>query len=240
VKVTAGRRTFTRSRTIAGALPILAVLAVAPARASAQQVPPGTWRGRGSTVRTSDLGEAVLSVHYETDFAFVADAAGNVKGEATVRYTMSLDDSRFRTIVAQVQGRINEGIGLTPSPGLVALLGGMGTFRDVVGIQAGYEGGTVVREGPIRGRVTPTTVHLEWASAPAPLTYHVTQVHANRERPGPARTAPAYSPWIADGVVRRIGGELWRASVPEPRRSAKRGATVFSTEWSADRVGSGR
>src|SRR5262249_8681773 len=142
------------------------------------QVPSGFWRGTGSADRVSDLKWINLLVHYDSDFSFTTDIAGNVNGNATVRYTLRVDDAQLRTLLANSNALTNEQIARTPIGGMpIGSILGMATkYRDLVGLEGSYNGGTVVRKGPIKGRVQADQLHLEWASTPTTLPYTIYKV----------------------------------------------------------------
>jgi len=200
------------------------------------QVAPGFWRGSGSTDKISDLKWIKLLVHYDSEFSLTANAAGNVDGTATVRYTLRVDDTQLRTLLTNFSGLADSQIGATqlPSAGTIGSLMGLNTrFHELKSIEGSFSGGTVVRQGRIRGRLSGNELHLEWAAPPAAIPYTMYKVYALRREPFKTETAPAYSPWIVDATVSQPAAGHWEASVPASSSVKKSATSVWTVSWSA-------
>src|SRR4051812_16719840 len=156
-------------------LPLLVFTAAAHAGSTA---PAGFWRGTGSVDRVSDLKWIDLVVRYDSDFSFTTDVAGGINGKATVRYTLRVGDDRLRTLLANTNALTNEQLARTPIGGVAigSVLGMATRYRDLVGLEGSYNGGTVIRRGPIKGQVQGDRIHLEWAATPTTLPYSICKV----------------------------------------------------------------
>lgn len=220
--------------TLLGLVSVIQLFVFSTARA---QVPPGFWRGTGSTDRISDLKWINLVVHYDSEFSFKTDIAGRVDGTATVRYTLRVDDTQLRTLLAR-STLPDMTLALTPIPGAGTLgsVMGMAThFKELQGVDGSYNGGTVVRQGRIKGQFIGQQLHLEWASSPTTIPYTMYKLYALRQEPFKTDTSPAYSPWIVDATVSEPAKGHWEAGVPEGSSRKKTQTSLWTVFWSAHR-----
>ena len=196
------------------------------------EVPPGFWRGQGSTDRLSDLTWIKLIVHYDSDFSFVTDRAGNVDGTATVRYTLKVDDARLRELLSTVNSVSGAGLRNLPAT-LGSFLGSTTKLVDLQGLSGSYNEGVVVRQGHIKGHIQDNQLHLEWASSPPSLPYTIYKTYPFRREMFRRDTGPAYSSWIVDATVSEPSKGHWEAVVPISTSTKKTATTVWTTVWSA-------
>jgi hypothetical protein len=201
-----------------------------------QSPPPGFWRGQGSTDRTSDLQWVNLLIHYDSEFTFSTDREGKISGKATVRYTLRVDDGRLRALLAQYNGVVSLPLGMVPAAGGVSLgtfLGVGAKYADLQGVSGSYDGGTVVRQEPIKGQLKGNELHLEWATVPEKMPYKTYRVYATRREVLGSGEGPAYSPWSEDAVVSQPSPGHWEAALPASAMMKKSGKTSWTTAWSA-------
>jgi hypothetical protein len=204
-------------------------------RCTLAQTPHGFWRGSSSADRVSDLKWIKLVIHYDSDFTFTTDTAGNVDGTATVRYAFRVDDAELRTFLANFNGLTNQQLAMTPIGGVpIGSVLGMATkYHDLQGLEGSYNGGTVVRQGRINGHLQGDQLHLQWASSPVPIPYTIYEVFTLRRAVFKKDTGVAYSPWIVDATVSQPAAGHWEAVVPEKQSTRKTGTTTWTIAWSA-------
>lgn len=198
-------------------------------------LPAGHWRGTAHFVRIADLTWATLTITTNSDFWFVADASGIITGQATCSYEMALDDSRLRSLASWGNAHANS---LTAGliPGIGQFLGPGFSTKDIIGVSASIDEGRPLRTGKITGKLTGSSIHLNWADQPQAVQYKYFVEYPTRKQIKSQNEMKAFAPWRADATITQVAPGQFEAAVDPSRMQQSEGNTKNSSFWTAYRV----
>ena len=189
------------------------------------------WSGQAHMARIADVGLANIEVTCYSQFHFMLDAAGSLTGQATASYDIRIDDSKLRGILAAATSTFYAAI--TQSSAWAGLLGAGASRTDLLGVGIAFSNGTEIRQSAISGLLAGGKLKIAWADAPPRLDYQISRIYVNREAVAKSDNAPAYAPWLAEGVVSTEGSDALYAVGAGQRKTAE---VRESGIWSAVRI----
>jgi hypothetical protein len=223
-------KTKTAIAAMMAAATIAAITSLRP-EASVQSAA-GFWVGSGHSKRFAEAQWVTATFTYRSSFWFTVGSNGVASGEALVTYELESDDSKLRSYLAVLNGVASAP--LTILPGVGDLIGPAAQMKDVIGVRMAYDDAMPVVRAPVRGTLQGNKLHLEWGTAPSPLSYKWFRVHLTKEVVMRPQSAPAYTPWSVDADVAQTGA-TWRAMASGKRALQGLGQEVVT--WSAVRSG---